>query len=73
MPNTQPAPKHIQRAKQQGQRARANRDFEGGETKSCPKCGISGDIDVEFGWRLMEGKIKPQSWCRSCRRSTRKM
>ena len=39
----------------------------------CPKCGISAngydDIEEKFGWRIVEDKKIPQSYCRDCRRS----
>ena len=42
------------------------------EIKKCPKCNkttASGfeQIDELFGHREVGGKIRPQSWCRSCR------
>lgn len=34
--------------------------------KSCPKCGVEGDIKTVFGYRKVPHPI-PQSWCRVCR------
>ena len=33
----------------------------------CPKCTMIGETDAWFGYRLMDGKTHPQSWCRICR------
>lgn len=36
--------------------------------KSCPKCGITGRIDMLFGYRKIKHDcIIPQSYCTSCR------
>jgi hypothetical protein len=39
---------------------------------TCPKCGkkaegLSG-IELDFGWRIMNGKKVPQSQCKECRK-----
>ena len=34
--------------------------------KACPKCGITGDTAIVFGYRKVPHPI-PQSWCRECR------
>ena len=38
----------------------------------CPKCGKSAknhqDVQNDFGFRNMNGIVKPQSWCRICRK-----
>ncbi|MBI2101356.1 hypothetical protein HYT53_01985 [Candidatus Woesearchaeota archaeon] len=38
----------------------------------CPKCGKKGknyeQIEDKFGWRIIKGKKRPQSYCRECRR-----
>ncbi len=43
------------------------------EYTRCPKCHKSAesrqDIERDFGFRNIDGIIRPQSWCRSCRRS----
>ena len=43
------------------------------EYAKCPKCGKSVQtkqgIEAEFGFRNMDGMIRPQSWCRRCRKS----
>ncbi len=37
----------------------------------CPHCGKTANgkdkIDELFGWRTVNGKKVPQSWCRVCR------
>ena len=39
--------------------------------KSCPCCGIIAadqlEIESVFGFRVMNGVKRPQSWCRRCR------
>jgi superfamily II DNA or RNA helicase/tetratricopeptide (TPR) repeat protein len=44
--------------------------------KSCPKCGItalgSEQINELFGYRNMDGQLRPQSYCRHCRSEERK-
>ncbi len=44
---------------------------EGGEPvpsmTRCPRCGLMGRTDVDFGTRVVRGKRRTQSWCRSCR------
>lgn len=37
--------------------------------KKCPKCGAIGDIEAVFGFRKMNGVLRPQSQCRNCRSS----
>ena len=38
----------------------------------CPECGMIAksheDVKKYFGWRNMNGIMRPQSWCRKCRR-----
>ncbi len=33
----------------------------------CPRCGRVGPTDRDFGTRLLNGKRRPQSWCKTCR------
>ncbi|MBF5040958.1 hypothetical protein FGE12_01040 [Aggregicoccus sp. 17bor-14] len=33
----------------------------------CPRCGLMGRTDEDFGTRVIRGQRRPQSWCRSCR------
>jgi hypothetical protein len=33
----------------------------------CPRCGRRGPTERDFGTRLLNGKRRPQSWCRGCR------
>jgi len=37
----------------------------------CPCCGKTadgkGEIDKKFGWRIVNGKEVPQSYCNACR------
>lgn len=42
---------------------------EPGEEKQCPKCKHVGPINTDFGTRVMNGKLKAQSYCLSCRSS----
>lgn len=35
--------------------------------KRCPSCGHVGPTDIDFGYRVMRGKRKPQSYCKRCR------
>jgi hypothetical protein len=39
----------------------------------CPKCGAIAhtkpEIELVFGFRVIGGVVKPQSWCRDCRRA----
>ena len=46
---------------------------EGGEPvpsmTRCPRCGLMGRTDEDFGTRVVRGKRRTQSWCRSCRSS----
>jgi len=41
-------------------------------TAKCPKCGKSSkdheDVQKYFGFRIMSGILRPQSWCRDCRK-----
>lgn len=37
------------------------------EYKSCPSCRKIGKIVDDFGWRVINGKTIPQSWCTPCR------
>ena len=42
----------------------------------CPKCNKEAhskdEIDAKFGWRVVNGKTVPQSWCYDCRNQERK-
>ena len=43
------------------------------EKTSCPHCHYHGPIQRDFGYRRMkDGSIRPQSWCRICRREEQK-
>lgn len=46
------------------------------ETKTCPHCQLQctgkDEIAAFFGYRIQNGSIRPQSWCRDCR-SPRRM
>ena len=33
----------------------------------CPRCGLVGPVDRDFGTRVLNGRRRPQSWCRTCR------
>ncbi|MBZ4420527.1 hypothetical protein [Myxococcus sp. RHSTA-1-4] len=33
----------------------------------CPRCGHMGPTEQDFGYRIMRGERRPQSWCRGCR------
>ena len=39
---------------------------------SCPKCGKEAkgysEIEEKFGWRIVNNKKIPQSYCRDCRK-----
>lgn len=35
--------------------------------KVCPSCDYVGDVAEDFGYRMMRGKQKAQSYCRECR------
>ena len=35
--------------------------------KCCPKCGTTKEIETQFGYRMINGKKKPQSYCQPCR------
>lgn len=39
------------------------------EERTCPRCGVRGEIDTLFGWRRMSkgGPVRPQAWCKPCR------
>lgn len=37
------------------------------KTKTCPQCGVTGDIDKLFGWRNKLARDWAQSWCFTCR------
>lgn len=41
------------------------------QMKVCPKCGTDYDIAVGFGFRRVNGKMIPQSYCYACRRAHR--
>lgn len=42
------------------------------EQAKCPKCGITvwsrQEVEKKFGFRNVDGIIRPQSWCRGCRK-----
>jgi hypothetical protein len=38
-----------------------------GRQARCPRCGREGPIDRDFGTRVLNGRRRPQSWCRACR------
>jgi hypothetical protein len=43
---------------------------EGDCDRPCPKCGKTGDAELAFGFRVMDGRRRRrQSWCRTCRGS----
>ena len=33
----------------------------------CPRCGHHGPTSKDFGYRVIRGERRPQSWCRGCR------
>jgi hypothetical protein len=33
----------------------------------CPRCGLMGRTDEDFGTRVVRGQRRAQSWCRTCR------
>lgn len=33
----------------------------------CPRCGKTGSTHEDFGTRIIDGRARPQSWCRNCR------
>ncbi|QRN98212.1 hypothetical protein JRI60_03845 [Archangium violaceum] len=35
----------------------------------CPRCGHVGPTQRDFGTRIIRGERRPQSWCRSCRKT----
>ncbi|NTX02549.1 hypothetical protein HUA74_06205 [Myxococcus sp. CA051A] len=35
--------------------------------KQCPRCDHVGPTEQDFGYRIMRGERRPQSWCRGCR------
>jgi hypothetical protein len=37
------------------------------ETRLCPKCGNVGSVKNLFGTRTIGGKVKAQSYCKTCR------
>lgn len=39
----------------------------GPKVRRCPRCGHRGQVDRDFGTRVLNGRRRPQSWCRSCR------
>lgn len=43
------------------------------ESAKCPRCGIASqsrqEIERTFGFRNVDGIIRPQSWCRRCRKT----
>ncbi len=34
---------------------------------TCPRCGHVGPTAKDFGYRVIRGERRPQSWCRGCR------
>jgi hypothetical protein len=38
----------------------------------CPHCGKKGKVGKEFGVRVLGGTVRPQSWCRDCRKNPSK-
>ncbi len=38
--------------------------------KECPRCHRTGEVDRDFGMRMVRGEARPQSWCRGCRSAT---
>lgn len=34
---------------------------------TCPHCDKRGEVQKDFGTRIMRGEVYPQSWCRDCR------
>ncbi|MBX5481107.1 MAG: hypothetical protein IRZ16_04545 [Myxococcaceae bacterium] len=55
-----------------GRRAEAMKQLQAVRPKwtTCPRCGHSGPVDRDFGTRKVNGEVRPQSWCRSCRAET---
>lgn len=39
----------------------------------CPHCGIKGQVARDFGVRVLGGTVRPQSWCRECRKNPNRM
>lgn len=37
------------------------------DTKKCPKCGLTDDVETFFGYRIVRDRIIAQSWCKICR------
>lgn len=35
----------------------------------CPHCGKKGKVGKDFGIRVLGGTVRPQSWCRDCRKN----
>lgn len=35
----------------------------------CPHCGEKGKVASDFGVRVLGGTVRPQSWCRDCRKN----
>lgn len=40
------------------------------EEHTCPKCGHKGMVDPDFGYRVVRGVERKQSWCTTCRATT---
>ncbi len=38
--------------------------------KECPRCHHVGEVQRDFGTRVIRGEVRPQSWCRQCRKAT---
>lgn len=36
---------------------------------TCPHCGEEGQVAKDFGVRVLGGTVRPQSWCRECRKN----
>jgi hypothetical protein len=37
--------------------------------RTCPSCGHTGQIEKDFGWKIWDKRLRPQSWCRNCRKA----
>jgi hypothetical protein len=40
-------------------------------TARCPRCEKVGEVERDFGMRVLDGKRRRQSWCRRCRAAAR--
>ncbi len=43
------------------------------QTTTCPHCGVKGQVAKDFGVRVLAGTVRPQSWCRECRKNPKRM